>query len=321
MMNAHILVTGALGCIGAWTVHLLAAAGAKVTVFDLSNRAHRMQLIMDADVIARVQFIEGDITDPHAVEDALTASGAAAIIHLAALQIPACRANPTLGAQVNVVGTVNVFEAARKAGHRRLVYASSAAVYGPAEEYPPGPLADDAPLLPRSLYGVFKQADEGIAKVYWHDHGISSIGLRPYVIYGPGRDQGLTSSPTKAMLAAAAGEPYHIAYGGRCNMQYAGDVAHSLIAALDVPFMGAQAFNLRGNAVGMAEVVAAIERAAPESAGQITFEAQSLGYPEAMDGSAVRTLLGELPITPLAEGVAETIAVFRRALAKGLIVP
>ena len=71
----------------------------------------------------------------------------------------------------------------------------------------------------------------------------------------------------------------------------------------------------------MAEVVAAIERAAPESAGQITFETQSLGYPEAMDGSAARAVLGELPITPLDEGVAETVAIFRRALARGLIVP
>lgn len=321
MSSEHILVTGALGCIGAWVVRHLVAAGVAVTVFDLSNKAYRMQLIMGEEDIARVRFIVGDIADPQAVTDTVAASGATTIIHLAALQIPACRANPTLGAQVNVVGTVNVFEAARKAGHRRLVYASSAAVYGPVEEYPPGPLADDAPLLPRSLYGVFKQADEGIARVYWHEHGISSIGLRPYVVYGPGRDQGLTSSPTKAMLAAAAGAPYHIAYGGHFDMQYAGDVARSMIAALHVPFDGSRAFNLGGTVAHMADVVAAITRAAPASRGQISFDEKSLGYPEAMDGSAARAVLGDLSVTPLDAGVAETVATFRRALDKGLIAP
>ena len=61
------------------------------------------------------------------------------------------------------------------------------------------------PLLPRTLYGVYKQANESTAKVYYQDHDLSSIGLRPYVIYGPGRDQGMTSTPTKALLAVARG--------------------------------------------------------------------------------------------------------------------
>ncbi|MCO6451404.1 MAG: NAD(P)-dependent oxidoreductase [Caldilineales bacterium] len=319
MSEERVLVTGALGCIGAWVVRTLLREGAVVSVFDLSDDAHRMRLIMPDEEIARVQFIRGDITEPAAVDAAFAESKATRIMHLAALQIPACRGNPVLGARVNVVGTVNVFEAARKAGINHIVYASSIAVYGPAEDYPPGPLSPDAPLLPRTLYGVFKQADEGIAKVYWYDHGISSLSLRPYIVYGPGRDQGLTSSPTRAMLAAAAGLPFHIPYGGRADMHYVADIAAILTRALRTSYQGADAFNIRGSVVDMAEVVAAIEAVAPEMRGQITFAESKLPYPEEVDDSAARAALGNLPHTPLADGVAETIATFRQALVAGRI--
>ena len=122
-----------------------------------------------------------------------------------------------------------MFEAVKRSGLRRVVYASSMAVYGRSEEYAPAPLSPDAVLKPRSHYGVYKQANEGSARLYWSESGISSIGLRPYVVYGPGRDQGMTSTPTKAMLAAAAGRSYRISYGGRFGFEYADDVAQAFI--------------------------------------------------------------------------------------------
>jgi UDP-glucuronate 4-epimerase len=225
MANERFLVTGALGCIGAWVVRNLVQAGLSTTVLDLAHEPHRMKLIMSDEQLAAVRFMTGDITDLVTVERALAEAGATHLIHLAALQVPACQADPPLGARVNVVGTVNIFEAARRAGLARVVYASSAAVYGLSEEYPAEPVAHDAPLLPRTHYGVYKQANEGNARVYWLENGLSSLGLRPYVVYGPGRDQGLTSGPTKAMLAAAAGQPYHIGFGGRFDLQFADDVA------------------------------------------------------------------------------------------------
>ena len=319
MSNNRVLITGALGCIGAWVVRKLVHDGTETSVFDLSDDVHRLRLIMTDEEIGRVQFISGDITDPAAVDAAFAQSKPTQVIHLAALQIPACRANPVLGARVNVVGTVNVFEALRKTGIKNLVYASSIAVYGPPEDYPSGPVEHGAPLLPRTLYGVFKQADEGIAKVYWHEHAISSIGLRPYIVYGPGRDQGMTSSPTKAMLAAAAGRPFHIPYGGRADMQYAPDVAGILIKALQKPFQGAEAYNIRGSVVPMAEVVRAIETAVPDLKGQITFDDAGIPYPEELDDSAVRAVLGSLPNTSLEDGVAQTIGIFKQALASGRI--
>ena len=234
MPNDRFLITGALGCIGAWTVRNLVREETPVVVFDLASDPRRLKLIMSDDELARVTFVTGDITDLEALERALDDHAITRVIHLAALQIPFVRANPPLGARVNVVGTVNVFEAVARRRDRigSLVYASSAAVYDAVDAGESGVVAHGAAGHPTTLYGVFKQANEGTARVYWQDARVASIGLRPYIVYGPGRDQGLTSSPTKAMVAAALGKPYHIPYGGRAAYQYADDVARTFIHRL-----------------------------------------------------------------------------------------
>jgi nucleoside-diphosphate-sugar epimerase len=85
--------------------------------------------------------------------------------------------------------------------------------------------------VPSTLYGVYKRANEGTADVYAAERGLPSVGLRPHTVYGPGRDQGLTSAPTVAMLAAAAGSPYRLPFGGAYQLQYAPDVAAAFVAA------------------------------------------------------------------------------------------
>ena len=112
MTREHFFVTGALGCIGTWVVQNLLNDGAAVTVFDLAKDVRRWRLLMDDATIARVNLVQGDITQTETVLNAVEKAGATHIIHLAGLQVPFCKANPPLGAAVNVVGTVNVFEAA-----------------------------------------------------------------------------------------------------------------------------------------------------------------------------------------------------------------
>ncbi|MCI0575583.1 MAG: NAD(P)-dependent oxidoreductase [Chloroflexi bacterium] len=317
MPQEQFFVTGGMGCIGAWVIRNLVQAGIPVTVFDLSSDQRRLELIMTQVEIARATFIHGDITDTVAVGQAVVDSGARHLVHLAALQVPFCKANPPLGAAVNVTGTVNVFEAAKKAGIAQVVYASSVAVYGRKEEYNTSLLPNDAPLHPHTHYGVYKQANEGTARIYWQDDGLASVGLRPYTIYGPGRDQGMTSTPTQAMLAAAQGEGYHISYGGYNGFQYADDVAKLFIQAARTPIQGAAVFNVKGAVAHMSEVVAAIEAAEPGVKGQITYEDRPLVFPEGLADEALRAFLGEIPDTPLQEGVAQTIAHFKQALADG----
>jgi nucleoside-diphosphate-sugar epimerase len=272
---------------------------------------------MDDHQIGQINFVREDITDTAAVTHAVQESGATHIIHLAALQVPFCKANPPMGAAVNVVGTVNVFEAAKAAGIEKVVYASSVAVYGNKDEYDARLLPHDAPLRPHNHYGVFKQANEGTARIYWQDDGVASIGLRPYTLYGPGRDQGMTSTPTKAMLAAARGEPYHISFGGYNGFQYNDDVAKMFIQAAQTPVQDADVFNIKGNVAHMSEIVAAIEAAEPAIRGQITFEETPLSLPVGQDDQALRDLLHSVPNTPLADGIAKTIAHFKKAISDG----
>src|SRR5258708_22985356 len=114
MSEQRFLVTGALGCIGAWVVRNLIREGIETTVLDVGKDPHRMRLIMGEDELAQVKFITGDITDLAIVDAAFKDSGATDVIHLAALQVPFCKANPTLGAQVNVVCTANIVKAAKQ---------------------------------------------------------------------------------------------------------------------------------------------------------------------------------------------------------------
>lgn len=316
-MGETYLVTGAMGCIGAWTLYHLQRQGHKAVSFDLSENRSRLNLLLTPEEQAAITFVRGDLTDPAQVAAAVGDHGVTHIIHLAALQIPFCRANPVGGAQVNVVGTVNVFEAARQSGVKHLTHASSIAIYGPPDQYPAGPIAHEALPDPRTLYGVYKVACEGIAKVYWQDHQISSLGLRPYTIYGPGRDQGMTSEPTKAALAAVAGLPYHISFGGTMQFQYASDAALQFIAAARTPLPGAPTFNLGTRPASVEEFAAILRGLRPDA--QITIGETRLPFPEGCDDAALRAAVPEVYETPLAEGIAETVAIFERGLASGLL--
>ena len=136
-MSRTYFLTGALGCIGAWVVKALVERGDQPVVFDLGGDPRRIRDLLGGEGLERVRFVRGDITDLESVKRAVGAARAQALIHLAGLQVPTCRADPALGARVNVLGTIHVFEAALAAGLERVVYASSAAVLGPAE-VPPG---------------------------------------------------------------------------------------------------------------------------------------------------------------------------------------
>ena len=315
-MSEHTyLVTGSMGCIGAWVLYHLTQRGDHAVSFDISDNRQRLNLLMDDDQQAGISFEKGDLTNRETIEQTLKQYNVTRIIHLAALQVPFCRANPILGAQVNVVGTLNIFEAARAFDLPHVVYASSVAVYGNPDEYPPGLIQAGAPLNPHTLYGGYKQCNEQNARVYAHDDGVNSTALRPYIVYGVGRDQGMTSDPTKAMLAAAAGEPYHIGFGGMAQLQFASDVALQFIAAADHPLDGAYVFNLGGKPVSMESVIAAIQEIIPDA--KITHNPQPLPFPSGFDDKALRNAVPNGYDTFLTDGVRQTIEHFKRRLADG----
>jgi nucleoside-diphosphate-sugar epimerase len=166
---------------------------------------------------------------------------------------------------------------------------------------------------------VYKLANEGSARIYWADSGVPSVGLRPMTVYGAGRDQGMTSSPTAAIAAAVLGVPFQIGFGGRTLFQYAEDVARTLILASRSAPDGARTYNLGGSQVGLDEWVVAIEAAVPEAAGLITVAPTELPFPAEIAHDRLREL-GDVPVTPYREAIAATAAIYRRLAADGRLV-
>jgi UDP-glucuronate 4-epimerase len=297
--DERFLVTGALGCIGAWTCAFLAECGASVVGYDLGDDSRRLRLAGAEEV----RVVRGDIGDRPMLDRVLDEHAITHIVHLAALLIPQIKANPPLGTAINVGGTVNVLDAA-KTRNIRVAYASSAAVYSRIDDTG-RPVENDAAGHPTTFYGVHKQACEGLARIFWQEERVASIGIRPFVVYGPGRDSGLTASPSLAMAAAARGEDSRIAFGGRTQLQFAPDTARVFVAAARAATGGARVFNLGGPAVALGDVALAVEAAGGVSCS--VDETTRLPFPDEFDNGALEDAVGPIGWTPLDEGVRFTV--------------
>jgi nucleoside-diphosphate-sugar epimerase len=287
-----VLVTGSNGFLGRAVTRRLLARGETVVALDIAPAGDAAQR---DGAPGRLVFCPGDIRDGEALCDIAARQGVRAIVHLAAPNIPACRERPVAGAGIIVLGHVNVFETARRLGIGRLVYTSSIAAR------PRGPLATQS-----NLYGAFKQCCENISKVYYLDHGIASVGLRPNVVYGPGRETGETSAITQAMRAAAEGRPYAMPFGGTMSFQHVDEVTEVLLRCLEVrpaePVIG----DLASATQTVDEVIAAIRAVRPEA--RIERSATERPAPPALDDGPLRALLGSWERVSLAEGARRTIA-------------
>jgi nucleoside-diphosphate-sugar epimerase len=303
-------VTGALGCIGAWTLKALLSWDEEPVGFDVGTDPYRLRQILDDAELDRIRLVQGDVTDVDVLTSAIDDHGVTRVIHLAAMQVPLCRADPMLGAHANVLGTVAVFEAIKGRRERinGLVYASSVAVYNSSD---PSPAPETGGAAPATLYGVYKLANEGTARMFWLDARVPSIGIRPYVVYGPGRDYGMTSGPTLAMNPAARGEAFAITYGGIAQYDFAPVVGEAFARASRSPMEDAHVANFPGVPASMGEVVAAIERAAPEAKGMISWSDEPLPFPALLETGELERLIGAFPQVPLDEGVRRTVEFFR----------
>jgi UDP-glucuronate 4-epimerase len=316
------LVTGALGALGAWTIRHLLDQGAGVVAHDIATSRDRLRLFIDDDELTRVVFISGDVADVDALERIVAEQRVTRIVHMAALQVPFVRADPVLGATVNVVGTTAVLEAARRNGDQvqGIAYASSGSVYSADDANPRAPLRLDTPIRPPNLYGVFKQANEGTARIYWEGNGLASIGLRPCgIVYGPGRDQGNSSPPSKAMLAAAVGADYYIPWDGQIIFSHASDVASAFVQAAQAVPAGAQVFNLGGSASSVRDLVDAVEEAEPAMRGRIAIGDAAMIGPVEVDETALGVAVGPVSWRPIGEGVRDTIGTLRTAMKRGTL--
>lgn len=293
-----ILITGGGGFLGAWVTWRLRRRGLPVRIFDVHENRSLVGQILGAEA-SGLDWRVGDISVRADVDRA--AEGCDSAVHLAGLLTPACQDDPVRGAQINLIGTLHVFEAAKRLRMKQVVYMSSVSVFGPDDGQTP---------FPTTHYGAFKLACEGCARTYWEYDQIPSIGLRPSVVYGPGRETGLTGGLTLACKAAAEGRPYTIGFIGETDMVYADDVAAIAEAAVVTPSGGAHVFNVLGEAADVEDVIAAIRQHEPGA--RIGIDGKVVPFTARFAPDALHRMLPGLPHTPLAAGIAATIDHYRR---------
>ena len=317
-MAAEFLITGGQGFFGAWIARRLLAEGAPFVMTDLRPDDSILGQVLGAGKAGELDLRFGDISDPAFVEGLVAEVCPRRIIHLAGLQVPTCRKDPVLGARVNILGTLNIFEAARRhtGGVGCVVYASSAAVAGPQEDYSME-IPDGAAHVPRTHYGVFKLCNEGNARIYWEECGVPSVGLRPLTVYGVGREVGITSGPTKAIRAAVLGQEFTVPFTGVTGFNYVGDIADDFIAASRNHSEGALALNNPGENHDVREFLDIVEEELPGAAGRLHCEGESIPVAWGLNEDGLRNLLGDVPHTPIRTGIKETIRGFERLREEG----
>ncbi len=304
LQGKSVIVTGAAGCIGAWAIKLLLEGGAHPVAYDLSDNRSRLQLIMDDAFSVTWEF--GDISDYDQLLNVAKKYDAAAIIHLAALQVPFCKADPVGSTRVNVLGSINVLEAARQLGISRLSYASSIAA----------PAMGDNDYL-ATLYGAHKICGEQMAAVYWQDWQVPSVGIRPCVVYGPGRDQGMSAAPTIAMLAAFAGQPYRIPFTGPVTYVHAEDAALRFVTAVAQEQKEAPVFDLNADVVDTHDIVSMCQQWFETE--EISASGGVLPFPAEPDDGLLDSFLGTAKARDFATGFADTISLFSEAQRRNVL--
>jgi nucleoside-diphosphate-sugar epimerase len=218
-----VLNVGGTGFIGAALTEALIASGEEVVCFDRRP----------GSVPAEATVVQGDVTDYDALASTFATHDPDAVAHLAYVLTAETESNPHDATRVNTVGTDNVFRAAVEHGVDRVVYASSIAAMGSHAEYGT-PVTESMPVpaalsqFPRmSLYGAAKQFNEFQAREYERRDGLETVGIRPTVVFGPGRVRGRSTWASDFVTGPATGTDGHIACrpGQRLNMVYRDDVA------------------------------------------------------------------------------------------------
>lgn len=306
-MATTVLVTGGSGFIGTWVLHELLSRGVTPIVVDNQPASQRWKRVL-GDKVNQVVWSDASLLDPNSLLAAIERYDVTHVIHLAALLTPACQQDPWSGCQVNVMGSTAVFEAARRSQRVKAIsYASSYAVYGPEA------VSEQSSVnRPPMFYGAFKQAVDLITEQYWRHFNLPSVAVRPHVVYGPERDQGLTAGPSLAARAAALGDEYTIGYRGKVGYDYVEDVASAFVrSALECP-AGVAVVDLPGEQATTEEFARAIEAVVPQSKGRIHVDGPSIPSNIPPQPNYISNLFADWRATPLIEGVRKTVEFYRR---------
>ena len=289
----NILIFGGCGFLGSWITKALLKKNLKITIFDLIIKTDLLKNLIGND-LNKINFIEGDISDYEQVLKATEDMNY--ILNLAGLMTPDCSSNPSLGAEVNVKGSINVFEAIKKNNIKFLIYTSSGGVYGNEDKYNP---------FPETHYGAFKLAVEGMARAYFNESLISSVGLRPFVIYGPGREVGGTAGVTLACKAAKQNFEYTVGFSGKVGFVYVEDVTNLVERLIDKAPVGAITMNINGITTSVENFVSIIKKNIPDA--NVKFSGKPLSVVEEILGGEPSKTFKDFKYTSLDNGINKTI--------------
>ena len=295
-----VVIYGGSGFIGAWITKLLIVNNFQITIFDKKINKDLLNRIIGKNV-EKIDFVEGDILEYEIVLK--TAKDHTFLINLVGLMTPDCSNNPRIGNQVNVIGSINVFEAALKAKCNLVVYTSSGGVYGQKDKINP---------FPETHYGSYKLAVEGIARAYNLENKLNSFGLRPFVVYGPGRKIGGTASISLACKAAAEDKEYIIEFGGGAGFVYIEDIANIVLKILESLPNGANVMNINGISGKVANIVEYLNSFTTNK--KITYREKSLPIVEEILGNGPADFFENFSFTDLKTGLGKTISYYKNTL-------
>jgi len=304
------LITGGSGCVGSYVIRDLLTRGERVINYDFNPQQDILRQVVAPEGLSELVSVTGDVTDLSDLARTIKDHKVDVVLHLASLQIPASNANPPLAARINVGGLINVLEAARILDVRKVVWSSSIAVFGPAEEYGNRPIANDAHHRPQSVYGACKALGEYLLKYYFDTYGLDVVGLRYTAIYGVGREVGRTSFTTEMIRKTAQNVPYEVPFGDdEIDWQYVEDVSRVTIRALDVKRTKTRVFNTQGDVRSVAEGVAFLKRLEPKA--DLTLLPGKLGLAWEYDSEPAKRELGFEPEFAMERGVEKTFDSYR----------
>jgi UDP-glucose 4-epimerase len=314
-VKSRVLVTGGAGFIGSHLVERLLGDGHAVRVLDNFSTGSRANLPFAARYVTSLEVLEGDIRDAATVARAV--SGIDVIYHQAAMRsVPRSVEDPLGANEHNVTGTLNVLDAARRLGVRRVVYASSSSVYG---DRPDLPKREDQPPAPISPYAVSKAAGEQYAAVWSRLFGVETVGLRYFNVFGPRQDPASEYAAVipRFILWGMRGEPLQVhGDGGQSrDFTYVDNVTGACLLAGQVDGVGGEVFNVGcGARISLLEIIVRLEvllgrrverQHTPIRAGDVRHTLADI--------DKAKRLLGYAPVVEFDEGFRRTVEYFRGA--------